>query len=81
MYCVDTEWLKSSIDFGFILDVMSYNYLCNCEPQAYLAKKAEASKDVVTIDTLDKLVEDQLQIDMTDKVARSRIKSLIFSHQ
>lgn len=35
----------------------------------------------MTIDSLDKLVEDQLRIDMTDKDSRSRIENLFVSYR
>lgn len=78
---MNTKWLKSLTDIGFIPYVTSYDDLSNDEPRTYLTKKAEESMDVVTIDTLDKLVEDQFCINVTDKNAHFCIESLFVSYQ
>lgn len=79
-FCVDADWIESLLTLGFIADTSSYEDLTDELLRSYLEKKAEESKEVVTIDTLDKLVEDKLRIDMTDSDARSRIENLFVSY-
>lgn len=56
-YFLDTKWLRSLIDIGFISELTSYEDLSNEELQTHLVRKAEEAKDVFKFDTLDKLVE------------------------
>lgn len=79
-YCVDSEWLESLIELEFIPDVTSYDELQDSHIGSYLDGKAEESKEVMTISVLDKLVENELRIDMSDKDARSRIETLFMSY-
>lgn len=47
----------------------------------YLESKAASSKDFVTIDMLDKIVDNHLQIDMAHRDARSRIENLFVCYK
>lgn len=69
-YCVNREWSESVIDLRFIPDFTSYASLSNDALRTYLEEKAVASKDVVTSESFDKLVETHLRIDMSDIDAR-----------
>lgn len=80
-YCVDGEWLESLLDLNLIEDVSTYEDLEDQVLRRYLETKAEEAKDVVTRDTLDKLVEEELRTDMKDKNARSRIETLFVSYR
>lgn len=80
-YCVDAEWLELLIDLGFIHMVCSHDDLSDDQLKSYLTKKAEETKSVVTIDTLNRLVETELHTDMTDINARSRIENYVFSYK
>lgn len=78
-FCVDAEWLGSLIELHFLPEVPSYDEVNDEQLRDYLSKKAEESKNVETIETLDLIVENELHTDMEDKDARSRIQTLFVS--
>lgn len=80
-YCVDYEWIESVLDLGFIDGVTSYNDLNDEKLRAYLTEKAKESTEVVTLDVLDKIVANQLQMNMEDNDARSRIENLFIAYR
>lgn len=55
--------------------------LTNDQRRASLNAKAWPSKDLVTIDMLDKIVEEKLKMDITDKDVTSRIKNAFISYK
>lgn len=74
-FCVNSEWLESLIDLNFIKKVTSYDNQTNDQLRKYLESEAEFLKDVVTMDMLDKIVEQSISITMNDKHAKSRIET------
>lgn len=80
-FCVDQEWLESIIDLGLITGVDTFSALSDSTLREYLSLKAEESREVITMEKLDKLVQDELHINMADKDARSRMESLFVSYQ
>lgn len=62
-------------------EVFSYENLDDEELRMYLIKKAEVSREVVTIETLDKLIDDELRISKTGKDSCWRIESLFPSYK
>ena len=84
-FCADTEWLLSTLALGLIKDtqgnpVSSYDTLTDEVLRVYLDGKAAASKEVVTISTLDDVIERKLRMDMSDPGAKSRMESLFTSY-
>lgn len=75
-FCVSSEWFETVIDLGSIPIVDSYDDLNDDDLGTYFEWKAASSKDVMTIEMLDKIVKGSLRIYMTDKDTRSRIKDL-----
>lgn len=75
-YCVDTEWLESLIDLDVLTDAISYGQLVNKVLHTYLESKAVKTRKFVTTDQLDKLLDNELQIDMKDLNARSCFETL-----
>lgn len=80
-FCVDAEWIESLIELGFIDKISSYDDLTDNDLREYLEEKATESKEVLTLERLDKIAANNLRIDMTDINARSRIENLFISYQ
>lgn len=78
---MNSEWLESVIDLGFIEKVTEYDNLTDDQLRTYLDSNVESSKDVITIDMLDKNLEDNMRMDMNDKDATSRIEKLFISYK
>lgn len=70
-FCVDQKWLESTIDRGPRPGADTYAGLTNHILQNYLSSKAEESRQVIKMENLDKFVQDEHQINMADKAARS----------
>lgn len=79
-FCVDAEWLESMIELDFIEDVDSYDGLSDGILRAYLEKKAETAKDVITMSVLDEIVRKDLRMNMHDANATSRIESVFVGY-
>jgi transposase InsO family protein len=79
-FCVDPEYLESIIALGFIKDVQSYESLTDEILRQFLETKSQESKESVTIDILDKIVDRSLKMDMTDRNAESRMQNLFVSY-
>lgn len=77
--CVNSERLESAIDLAFIEKLMKYKDLTDNQLRIYLNSKVESPKDIVTINTLDMMVEDDLRMDINDKDKTSQIGSVIIS--
>lgn len=75
-FCVDAEYLQSTIDLGFIDDVDSYDNLNDDVLRAYLYKKGEECKESVNLSTFDSIISKELKMDMSDKNATSRVQNL-----
>ena len=69
-YCVDPEYLESAISLGFLQGVEDYDSLSDETLREYLDHKAKQSKHTTTLESLDKLVSNELRMDMTDMDAR-----------
>lgn len=69
----------SIIDLVFLSRVSCYEELTNGLLRQYLFEKAEQPREVVTLKRFEKLVQNELQMNVEDRDARSRVKSLIFS--
>ena len=79
-FCVDSEYLASAIDLGFVDGVDTIEELTDPLLRAYLEKKAETSKETVTLSALDKMVEKHLSMNMSDPSATSRMQGLFISY-
>lgn len=55
---VNSIWLESVIDLEFIKGVTKYEDLTDDQLRTYLDSKTESSKDVLSIDMLDKIFEE-----------------------
>lgn len=60
-YCVDAQHFTSYIELGFIDEVTSFDDMTNEQLRKYLDKEAEDSKDAVTLESLDELIEKSLR--------------------
>eukprot|EP00171_Calliarthron_tuberculosum_P004017 IDg4017t1 len=78
-FCVDAEWIESLIDLGILDNVTSYDELTDDQLQTYFDKKAEESKEVLSLEKLDDLVAKQLRINMSDSAAKFALR-LSLSH-
>lgn len=80
-YGVDGKWLESRIELKCISSFQSFNNLEDEALQVYLDDKAVDSKDLATIQTLEKLFEKHRCTHMTDEDASSRMKTLFISYK
>ena len=79
-YCVDAQYLTSAIALGLIDGVSSYDELDNITLRRYLDEKSKESKEAISLDSLDEIVERELFMDMKNRHARSRIESLFIDY-
>ena len=79
-FCVDAEWLESTVALGFIEPIDTVEQLTDERFRAYLDSKAEDSKEVVSLSKLDELVSQELRTDMRDANATSRIQNLFVNY-
>ena len=79
-FCIDVEYLESSIALGFIPGVDSYETLTDTEVRNFLNSRAVESKEVVTLDKLDKIVDGELRTNMRNNNATARMKDLFASY-
>lgn len=79
-YCVDAKHFSSCIALGFIDGVTSFDAMTDEQLRTYLDKEAEYSKDAVTLEGLDELIEKKLKMNMEKKNARSRMQRLFANY-
>jgi len=79
-FCVDSEYLASAISLGFISGATSLEDLTDAVLRTYLDTKSGASKETVTLSKLDRIVEKQLSMNMSDPSATSRMQGLFISY-
>lgn len=75
-YCRDQDWLESMIELEFIPGAADYETLTDESLRAYMDSKSKESREVATVESIEKVVESDLRTGMTDTYARSRIKNL-----
>lgn len=75
-FCVDAEWLVSTIALSFPTPVESIDQLTGSRLRAFLESKADESRGGVTLDKLDDIVSHELRINMRDSNATSKIQNL-----
>lgn len=68
------SWNTSSMLNGFNADISSYDVINENRSTSYRTEKSEKSRNVVTIDMFDKLVENEFYNDMTEKNVHNRIR-------
>lgn len=74
-YCVDVDFLESSIDLGFIPNATSYDTITDVEVRAFLDGRVNQKK-VVTFSKLDKIVEDEFEQNIKKTNATARMQDL-----
>ena len=84
-FCVDASWLEGAVYLGSILKengekIESVNTLNDSQLRKYLSKKAETSKNNVTIPILEKIVKKGLSMDKRDECVYSRMENLFISY-
>lgn len=75
-YCVDAEWLESTIELEYIPGVKTMSDLTDELLRQYLECEAEEEKDMMTIVNIDAVTKKELSMGMTDTSSRSRMKRL-----
>lgn len=80
-FCCDFECLESIIDLYLFPSVAMYDDLIDGTLRPYLDSKAVSSKDIVAIDTLDRLLKNRIRILMNEKDAQSRIENLFIIYK
>lgn len=68
------------MDLDYIPEVSSYDSLQDMQLPKFQEKKARDLKEVVPIDTSENLVEEEIQINMTDRDSRSLTETLFVSY-
>lgn len=76
---MNQEWLQFTFDPGLLPGVDTYADLTDHILHDYRSSETEESRQGITVEKLDKLVYDELHINMPDKDARSRMKALFVS--
>lgn len=79
-FCVDVEFLESSIALGFITDAPDYKSLTDEQVRNFLSKRAEESKEVVTLEKLDGIVSRELRTNMRNTNAAARMQDLFTNY-
>lgn len=79
-YCVDGEYLEAAIILNRIDGVTSFEALSEEKLKTYLDNKAEESTDIVTLGTIDAIVQSNLKMNLQDKSAKSRMETLFISY-
>lgn len=80
-YCVDAEWKEFIIALGFITDVASYKELRDHVLRTYFEGNFKDRKEAIIIEAFDKLIENNLRMDLSDTDARSRTEMLFVSYR
>lgn len=71
-FCVDIEFLESSLVFGYIPGVMEYEDLTDAPVRTFLYERAKETMKT-TLEQLDKIVEKRLKDDMRNDNAKARM--------
>lgn len=79
-FCVDVDYLQSTIALGFLEGADCYKTLTDSQVQAFVAKRAEESKEAVTLDKLYKIVKDELRTNMRNSDATARMQDLFANY-
>ena len=73
---MDTQHFSTCIELGFIEGDETFDTFTNQQLRNYLDEQAEESKDAVTIEGLDYLVSRELNMNMSNRNAKSRMQGL-----
>lgn len=79
-YCIDAEWLDSTIDLGVIDDVSHFNELPDDQRKTFLKSKRQEDKNDVISEALEDCAENHLLICMYESNARSGIRTFFTSY-
>lgn len=79
-FCVDVEFLTSSIALGFIPDADDFNTVTDEQVRDFLDSRATESKETVTLNGLNDIVQRELRTDMRNKNAKARMQDLFVSY-
>lgn len=74
-YCLDQEYLESIVALRFIPGATTYNELEESALCAYLEEESTPSKSTITVDQLDRIVNEELKITMRKDNSVSRIRN------
>lgn len=75
-FCVDPEFLQSSIALGLVSNAVDCEILANHYVCELLDERCKESKETVTLDQLDKLVQNWLRTDMRNSNATTRMQDM-----
>lgn len=80
--CVDVEYVKSSLLLGLIPDAPTdYDDFTDEVLRAFPEKKAQESKETISLNKLDKIVQEELRMNMKESFALSSMQSLFVSYK
>lgn len=80
-FCVDIDFLRSTIALGEISAVSSYDDLTDEVLRNYLESETAESRSKMTIEALDSLIRKNLRTDMHNKEVISRMNNLFVGYQ
>lgn len=80
-YYVDAQHFTSCIALDFIDDVTSFGDMTGEQLRAYLNSEEEESKEAVTLEILDELIEKKLGMNMDNKNNKSRMQGLFADYR
>lgn len=75
-FCMDPEYLESSLVLGFIEDDANFDDLKETFLRSFLNSKTIEEMSTVTIDSIGTIVESQLYMNLADSSAKSRMQNL-----
>lgn len=79
-YCVDIEYLKSTIALGLIPSVSSYEELTGNTLREYLDNEAAESRNTVTLTSLESIIKRELRMDMKNPDGSARMRNLFIDY-
>lgn len=79
-FCVDVEFLESSIALRFIGDAISYKKHTDTQVRKFFEGRTNDSKEVVTLEALDKIVKDELRTNMKNNDAKARMQDVFANY-
>lgn len=79
-FCICKAWLESLVDFDFLEIVTSYKTLSDKDLRLCLEKEAKIVKTIILVDALNKLVAENLKMDMANVDAKARVRDFFASY-
>lgn len=80
-FCVEAEFLESSVALDFISDMYHYTQITNEQVPSLIDERCKESKETVTLEQLDTTVLQKLQVYMKNNNAKVRMQDLFSNYR